>query len=73
MKIGIVTCAEFPNLTDQEKPLVPLFAEKGVQIDPLVWNNSSINWQAYDCLLLRSIWDYHLHADEFFFLAATAR
>ncbi|MFM7852840.1 MAG: RimK family alpha-L-glutamate ligase [Flammeovirgaceae bacterium] len=66
MKVGIVTCAEFPHLTDQEKPLIDLFAAKGICITPLVWNDPSIDWKHYDCLLLRSIWDYHLHIEEFF-------
>lgn len=66
MKVGIVTCAKFPHLIDEEKPLLELFAKKGIQATPLVWNNTSTDWEHYDCLLLRSTWDYHLHVEEFF-------
>lgn len=66
MNIGIVTCADFPALTDQEKPLVDLFAANRIRIAPLVWNDAHVDWKNFDCLILRSIWDYHLHIDDFF-------
>ncbi|MFM8834197.1 MAG: RimK family alpha-L-glutamate ligase, partial [Cytophagales bacterium] len=67
MNIGIVTCADFPLLTDQEKPLIDLFAAKDIRITPLVWNAPGIDWESFDGLILRSIWDYHLHVDDFFY------
>jgi glutathione synthase/RimK-type ligase-like ATP-grasp enzyme len=66
MKIGIVTCAEYPQLTEQEKPLLALFRNEGIEASPLIWNDPSINWTGFDCLMLRSIWDYHLQVDQFF-------
>lgn len=66
MKIGIVTCAEYPLLTEQEKPLLALFKNEGIEASPLIWNDASIDWPSFDCLMLRSIWDYHLQVPQFF-------
>jgi glutathione synthase/RimK-type ligase-like ATP-grasp enzyme len=66
MKIGIVTCNEYPQLTEPEKPLIGLLASHGIEAEPLVWNDASIDWKKFDCLLLRSVWDYHLLVKEFF-------
>lgn len=66
MKIGIVTCAEYPFLTEQEKPLLALLRNEGIEASSLIWNDASIDWSSFDCLLLRSIWDYHLQVDQFF-------
>lgn len=66
MKIGIVTCSDYPHLTEPEKPLIALLANHGMEVVPLVWNDTSIDWKNFDCLLLRSIWDYHLNIEFFF-------
>ena len=66
MKIGIVTCSDYPHLTEPEKTLISLLANHCIEAVPLVWNDTSIDWQNFDCLLLRSIWDYHLHVEIFF-------
>lgn len=66
MKIGIVTCSDYPQLTEPEKPLIALLANHEIKAEPLIWNDTSIDWKKFDCLLLRSIWDYHLHVEGFF-------
>ena len=39
MKIGIVTCSDYPHLTEPEKPLIALLANQGMEAVPLVWND----------------------------------
>lgn len=65
MKIGIVTCAKCSNLTDSERPLIPLLKERDVEAIPLIWNDDAVSWESYDFLLIRSIWDYHLYPEAF--------
>jgi hypothetical protein len=32
---------------------------------PVVWQDASVPWTEFDLVLLRSMWDYHLHLDVF--------
>jgi glutathione synthase/RimK-type ligase-like ATP-grasp enzyme len=61
MRLGIVTCGKCPELTRSERPLLDHLPSA----KPVVWNDPTVDWRAYDALLVRSIWDYHLHADLF--------
>jgi glutathione synthase/RimK-type ligase-like ATP-grasp enzyme len=65
MRLGIVTCDKCPTLIPGEKPLIPLLHMAGIEATPVIWNDPTVDWSAYDALLVRSIWDYHLHADDF--------
>ena len=65
MRLGIVTCDKCPSLIAGEKPLIPLLRPFDVAAEPVVWNDHSVDWSAYGGLLVRSIWDYHLHRDAF--------
>ncbi|MGB5821333.1 MAG: hypothetical protein WBG90_17745 [Saonia sp.] len=65
MKIGIVTCKEVSSLTTSEQALLSLFGKKNIIAEALVWDDPSINWAIYDNLIIRSIWDYHLHPETF--------
>ncbi len=65
MKIGLVTCRKLPNLTDKDQQLIPLFHSRQIDAHPVIWNDPSIRWKEYHALIIRSIWDYHLHPDTF--------
>ena len=56
----MLTCNKCPELAPRDKHLPALFANKHVALDIQVWNQPGVNWQAYDGLLFRSVWDYHL-------------
>lgn len=61
MKLAIATCTKQPQLAESDKPLIPLFERSGVTVEPAIWNDENVNWQSYDGVLIRSVWDYHLH------------
>lgn len=61
MRLGIVTCGKCPELTRSERPLLDHLPSA----KPVVWNDPTVDWRAFDALLVRSIWDYHLHTDLF--------
>ena len=63
--IGLVTYAKEPNLTEDDRPLIDDFASLGLTAAPVRWDDSRASWLAYDALLLRSCWDYHLRPTEF--------
>lgn len=65
MTIGIVTCNEVDRLTESEQVLIPLFEREHVKVKAVVWNDDTVDWEAYDQLIIRSVWDYHLHHEAF--------
>ena len=65
MKIAMLTCNKCPSLAERDKHLPALFAGRNVALDIVVWNKPGVDWKAYDGLLFRSVWDYHLLPDEF--------
>jgi glutathione synthase/RimK-type ligase-like ATP-grasp enzyme len=64
-RIALATSADHPELHEDDLPLVDALRATG--LDPVVevWTDPSVDWSAYDAVLLRSVWDYHLRYDEF--------
>ncbi len=44
---------------DEDSELLFFLQQKGLQIDAVVWNDETINWENYDIILIKSPWDYH--------------
>ncbi len=64
MKIALLTCQNWPNAKEKEQVLAKEINPK-IGVDVTVWNDASVNWAAYDCLIFRSIWDYFEFPTEF--------
>jgi glutathione synthase/RimK-type ligase-like ATP-grasp enzyme len=63
-KIAIATCRDFPVLTDDDRPLLAALAARGVAAEPVLWD-ADVDWRDHAAVLLRSVWDYWLRAEEF--------
>jgi glutathione synthase/RimK-type ligase-like ATP-grasp enzyme len=63
--IGLVTYAKYPNLADDDRPLVSELAAVGLEGVPVVWDDPYVDWARFSALVLRSVWDYHLRPMEF--------
>jgi glutathione synthase/RimK-type ligase-like ATP-grasp enzyme len=63
--IGLLTCARLPNLFEADQALIPLFNERGVKAHAVVWNDPAVDWNLYDCLVIRNTWDYYTQSDSF--------
>ena len=63
-RIALVTYSACPQLTDDDRLLVPALRQYGANAVPVVWD-STVDWTQFDQVILRSCWDYHLRADEF--------
>jgi len=64
-KIAFATYYEFPNLTENDKLLIPIFNEYGYEITAEVWDDEKVDWEKYDAVIIRSTWDYFLKFDVF--------
>jgi hypothetical protein len=64
-RVGFVTYAGRPLLTEDDQLTLGPLAALGVTVDPLVWDDTSIRWNDYAALIVRSTWDYHKKASAF--------
>ncbi|MBP6619706.1 MAG: hypothetical protein KA188_05595 [Leadbetterella sp.] len=60
LKIAIATYNKLPDLTENDRLLIPIFEAKGHTIVPEIWDNPEVDWTTYDIVLIRSTWDYYL-------------
>ncbi|MGI5214734.1 ATP-grasp domain-containing protein [Plantactinospora sp. CA-290183] len=70
-RVALVTCAEIPDLEDDDRLLLAPLAQRGVIAEPVVWDAPDVDWAGYPLAVLRSPWDYPRRRDEFVAWAAT--
>jgi glutathione synthase/RimK-type ligase-like ATP-grasp enzyme len=63
--VALVTCAEHPDLTTDDRLLLPALKRRGLRPVPALWDDPDEPWEAYGAVILRSCWDYHHRATEF--------
>ena len=63
--VALVTCEEFADLDEDDKPLVDAFAAVDVEAVPAIWNDPDVRWKGFDAVLIRSPWDYVDHHQAF--------
>ncbi|MET0553091.1 MAG: hypothetical protein ABW221_08640 [Vicinamibacteria bacterium] len=74
MRVALVTCRRLPELTDDDRLLLPALAAAGAVTEAVVWDDQAADWKRFDRVVLRSVWDYHLRPDAFdAWLTARAR
>jgi glutathione synthase/RimK-type ligase-like ATP-grasp enzyme len=50
---------------DEDKVLLDLFSQKGLDVEEVIWNDPAVNWKKYDTAILKSPWDYHERFPDF--------
>ena len=58
LHVGLVTCAELPQLDEDTHCLIAPLAAHGVSATRAVWDDSDVDWKPYDLVVVRSCWDY---------------
>ena len=64
-RIGIATYGRAPLLAPDDQLLIPVLSSIGIDAEPVVWSNRAAVWTAFDAVIIRSCWDYHLHGAAF--------
>jgi len=64
-EVALATYAKGAELTPDDALLVPAFARFGVHARAVPWDDPRTDWGAFDAVLVRSTWDYHLRLAEF--------
>ncbi|HEV2891316.1 MAG TPA: hypothetical protein VGX28_13155 [Frankiaceae bacterium] len=65
MRIALATNADFPDLYVDDHPLLDALRALGAEPVPSVWDDPSVDWAAFDLVVVRSVWDYVPRRDEF--------
>ncbi|MGH8877344.1 MAG: ATP-grasp domain-containing protein [Stackebrandtia sp.] len=56
--VAIVTCAELPQLDDDETLLLEPLVARGIEPVPAVWTDTAVDWDSFDATVIRCPWDY---------------
>ncbi len=63
-RVALVTCAEFPDLHDDDRPLLAALASRGVRAQAARWDDETVDWGSFTLVVVRNTWDYHRRATE---------
>lgn len=65
MRVALVTC-ERPLARDDDLDFVlPALRRRGVEVEVPAWTAPTVDWGAFDLIVLSSTWDYHRREAEF--------
>jgi len=64
LRIALVTCAQLPQLTEEDQRLAAALSERGHHVSARVWSEPT-SWDEFHMLILRSTWDYHKRIPQF--------
>jgi glutathione synthase/RimK-type ligase-like ATP-grasp enzyme len=64
-RIALATCAALPQLDPDEQLLLEPLRALGVDTQPAVWDDATVDWASFDLVVVRSTWDYTARRDEF--------
>ncbi|KGM13914.1 ATP-grasp domain-containing protein [Cellulomonas bogoriensis] len=64
-RIALATCSDLPDLDVEDVPLLDALRARGATAEAVVWDDESVDWAAYDLVVVRSTWDYAKRPDVF--------
>lgn len=64
-EIGFVTYQKAPQLTADDALAIAPLKQLDIAVTPAIWDDTSVNWQQFDAVIVRSCWDYHHKPHEF--------
>ena len=64
-RIALATSADFPDLWVDDEPLRAALDALGAGVVPAVWDDPSVDWAAFDLVVVRSTWDYTERRDAY--------
>ncbi|MEV0829769.1 ATP-grasp domain-containing protein [Nonomuraea rubra] len=59
-----MTFADF-DTDDEREPVLAAWREAGIEGRAERWDDATVDWSAYDAVVVRSVWDYILRREEF--------
>ncbi|AGG90508.1 ATP-grasp domain-containing protein [Rhodanobacter denitrificans] len=60
-RLAVATSADHPAIQPDDAHLAASLEQLGVRPVVCVWNDPTLDWSAFDAVLIRTIWDYFKH------------
>jgi len=57
-RLALATCAELPDLDEDDHALRDALVAQGIALEPVVWDDPTVDWGTYTHVVIRSTWDY---------------
>ncbi len=70
-RVALATCAELPQLGEDEPLLLDALRDRGIDAEPAVWDDPGVDWGSFELVVVRSAWDYAPRRDQFVAWART--
>ena len=64
-KCALMTCEDLDNFVHDEHILEEALRKQGWEFDWVQWKDSSVDWNQYQCAIIRTTWDYTDDVDLF--------
>ena len=58
--IAFATYENSPHINDDDQLVASVLQQRGVSVTPVIWDALHVDWSRFDCVVIRSTWDYHL-------------
>jgi hypothetical protein len=65
VRVALATCAELPDLDEDERLVIEPLRALGVNAEPAVWDDAGVDWDRFDLVIVRATWDYQYRRDAF--------
>ena len=59
MRVALATAAHLPHGSEDDQVLITRMRAAGLAPTPVIWD-ADTDWTAFDAVIVRSVWDYHL-------------
>lgn len=64
MRVALATAAHLPHGSDDDQVLIAAMRAAGLEAASVIWDRPAA-WGAFDAIIIRSVWDYHLKYPRF--------
>jgi glutathione synthase/RimK-type ligase-like ATP-grasp enzyme len=63
--VAFATYRTSPNMTNDDRLAAKILRESGVSVSSAAWDSTDIDWSRFDCVIIRSTWNYHLKPNDY--------
>ena len=60
LSVAFATYQAAPRMTEDDQLVAEELRRSGVTVRSAVWDGMDVDWSTFDCVVIRSTWDYHL-------------
>ena len=65
LSVALVTYQTSPEINEHDLLAAEELRRRGVAVTPAVWDDPELDWAGFDCVVIRSAWDYYLKPDQY--------